>query len=59
MAERLRQEFGSDVELKDGPFGRADVAVNGETIAKTGLSGWLPRTKVIIERVKAKLNAAP
>lgn len=42
--------------MKDGPFGRADVFVNGETVAKTGLSGWLPRTSVVVERVRLKLG---
>ncbi len=57
MAKRLQQEFGIEVEMKDGPYGRAKVMVNGETIAKTGLSGFLPRTSVIIERTRAKLKA--
>ena len=56
MAARIREELGIEVELKDGPFGRADVIVNGENVATTGLSGWLPRTRVIIERVKARLG---
>ena len=56
MAARLRRELGIEVELKDGPFGRADVFVNGETVATTGLGGWLPRTRVILERVKASLG---
>jgi hypothetical protein len=55
VAARLRKELGIEVELRDGPYGRADVLVDGETVAKTGLSGWLPRTSVVVERVRAKL----
>ena len=55
MAKKLSQELGIEVEMKDGPYGRASVEVNGEVIAKTGLSGWLPRASVIIERVRARL----
>ena len=56
MAKRLEREFGIPVELQDGPFGRADICVNGERVAKTGISGWLPRTSIIIEKVKARLQ---
>jgi len=57
VAKRLQQEFGIEVELKDGPFGRTSVMVNGEMIAKAGLIG-LPRTSVIIERARVLLNNA-
>ena len=56
MAKKLNQELGIEVELRDGPYGRASVVVNGEVIAKTGLSGWLPRANVIIERARARLT---
>ena len=58
VAKRLQQEFGIEVELIDGPFGRASVLVNGEMIAKNGLSGLLPRTSVIIDRARARLSGA-
>ncbi len=58
LAKKLNQEFGIVVELKDGPYGRASVMVNGEVIAKSGLSGLLPRTSVIVERVRNRLSAA-
>jgi hypothetical protein len=32
--------------------------VNGEVIAKSGLSGLLPRTSVIVERIRNRLSAA-
>jgi hypothetical protein len=57
VAKRLHQEFGIEVELVDGPFGRAKVIVNGETIAKTGIGGWLPLTSVIIKGARARLSA--
>ena len=56
VARRLQEEFGMEVELKDGPFGSAKVIVNGETVARTGITGWLPRTSVIIKRTRAKLS---
>ena len=44
--------------MKDGPFGSAKVFFNGETVASTGISGWLPRTSVIIKRIKSRLSEA-
>ncbi len=58
MAARIREELGVDVEVADGPFGRASVLVDGEQVAGTGLSGWLPPTRVIISRIRAKLSTA-
>ncbi len=58
VAKRLTQEFGIEVELKDGPFGSAKVMFNGETVARTGISGWLPRTSVIIKRIKSRMGEA-
>lgn len=55
VAKRLQQEFGIEVELKDGPFGHASITVNGETIAKTGITG-LPRTSVIMKRARFQLS---
>ena len=55
VAKRLQHEFGIEVELKDGPFGHASVMVNGETIAKTGITG-LPRASVIIKRARVQLS---
>ena len=56
MAKKIRRELGIEVELRDGPYGHASVTVNGELIAKTGVTGWLPRTSVIIERARARLT---
>lgn len=56
MAARLRKELGVEVALEDGPYGQATVLVDGEAVARTGLSGWLPRTRTILERVRAKLG---
>jgi hypothetical protein len=56
VAARIHEELGIEVELRDGPFGRADVIVDGETVASTGLSGWLPRTRIVIDRVRVKLT---
>jgi hypothetical protein len=56
VAKKLSQALGIEVELRDGPYGRASIALNGEVIAKTGMSGWLPRASVIIERAKARLS---
>ena len=56
MAARIREELGIEVELRDGPFGRAAVLVDGEKVASTGLSGWLPSARIIIGRIKAKLG---
>ena len=58
VAKRLQQEFGIEVELKDGSFGHAEVFLNGEIVAKTGISGWLPRTSVIIRRIRSRLSGA-
>ena len=55
MAKKLRQVLGIEAELRDGPYGRASVILNDEVIAETGISGWLPRASVIIERAKARL----
>jgi hypothetical protein len=55
VAKRLRRELGIDVEMKDGPFGRASVMVNGKTIARTGITG-LPRASVIVQRAKTQLS---
>ena len=57
MAARLREALGIDVVLEDGPYGQARVLVDGETIARTGVLGWLPRTSTILERVRSKLAA--
>ena len=38
-----------------GPYGQAAVLVDGAVVAATGWSGWLPRTRVVLERVKAAL----
>ncbi len=57
MAARLRQELAIEVTLEDGPYGQASVLVDGEAVARTGLSGWLPRTSTILERVRARLAA--
>ena len=56
MAARIQAELGIEVELRDGPFGRAAVLVDGEKVASTGLSGWLPSARVIIDRVRASLH---
>jgi hypothetical protein len=56
VAARIKEQLGIEVELRDGPFGRAAVIVDGETVASTGLSGWLPRTRIVIDRVRAKLT---
>jgi len=53
----MEAELGIEVELSDGPFGRAAVLVDGEKVASTGLSGWLPPTRVVIDRVKSKLGS--
>ncbi len=58
MAARIRRELDVEVEVKDGPYGRAAVLVDGEQVASTGLTGWLPSSRVIIGRVKAKLSSA-
>ena len=55
MAAKIEAELGIKVELRDGPFGRAAVLVDGQKVAGTGLSGWLPPTRVVIERIKASL----
>ena len=57
MAARLREALGIDVVLEDGPYGQAHVLVDGETVARTGVLGWLPRTSTILERVRSKLAA--
>ncbi len=57
MAARLRKELAIEVALEDGPYGQASVLVDGEVVARTGLSGWLPRTSTILERVRARLAA--
>ena len=57
MAARIEGELGIDVELKDGPFGRAAVLVDGEKVATTGLSGWLPPARIIIKRIESMLNS--
>lgn len=59
MAAHLRRELGIEVAMENGPYGRATVLVDGETVASTGLSGWLPRTSTILERVRTKLAAPP
>ena len=56
MAKKLRRVLGIEVELRDGPYGRASVTLNGEVIAETGLSGWLPSASVIMERARARLS---
>jgi len=56
VAARIQAELGIEVELRNGPFGRAAVLVDGEKVASTGLSGWLPPTRVVIDRIKAKLG---
>jgi hypothetical protein len=56
VAARLREALGIEVALEDGPFGQAKVLVDGEVVASTGLSGWLPRTSVIIDRVREALQ---
>lgn len=55
MAAGLRRELGIEVAVENGPYGQASVLVDGEVVARTGLSGWLPRTSVILERVRARL----
>ena len=57
MAADLRKRLGIEVALEDGPYGQAKVLVDGETVARTGLWGWLPRTRTILERVRARLAA--
>ena len=56
MAARIQAELGIDVELIDGPFGRAAALVAGEKVAGTGLSGWLPPARILIERIRVRLN---
>ena len=58
VAKKLTEELGMEVDIKDGPFGSAKVIFNGETVARTGITGWLPRTSVIIKRIKSKLGEA-
>ncbi len=57
MAASLRKALGIEVALENGPYGQASVLVDGEEVARTGLSGWLPRTRTILERVRARLAA--
>ncbi len=55
MAARIRRELGIEVELVDGPYGRAAVLVDGQEVARTNWAGWLPSGRTVVERVKAKL----
>jgi hypothetical protein len=57
VADRLRKELGIEVALEKGPYGRATVLVDGVCVAQTGLSGWLPRTSVVVARVREALGA--
>jgi hypothetical protein len=47
--------LGVEVDTLDGPYGQASVLVDGVAVARTGWSGWLPRSGVVVERVRAKL----
>lgn len=55
MAGRIRKELGVEVELERGPYGQATVLVDGTVVAATNWTGWLPRSRTVLERVKAKL----
>ena len=46
-----------EVESLAGPYGQAAVLVDGKVVAATGWTGWLPSSRVVLERVRAALDA--
>ncbi len=48
--------LGVEVDRLAGPYGQASVLVDGRVVARTDGTGWLPRSGIVIERVRAALT---